>query len=984
MDEVGTYLTELNIRNSSFVKLIGCPLPSHHKSLSSVFEKAGVRGIRALSVSMIHRSRGGTVLEGEHLTGLSGLYHLDLANNGIKQVNKNFFKDFPRLKVLDLSSNEGIVFEEGSLDNLTTLEELKLSSCGIQTIPEDFFGNLSNLKILNLHGNRISEFSAKVFSSQRSLKNLVLTRNLLTNFPGGIFDNLTALTKIDLGYNRFKMFPEKLFYKNLNLKFFSIILNGACPSIHPQCKEAITKLKLPENLFFNSSMEEIKIVASPIHEIHPYFLAGFNNLTKLTLKESMVKVLPKSLFQDAKNLKYLDLSGNLLTNLPENIFLGLQKLEEINLSQNLVTTGDTECIKANILQKLTTLNLAHNQITSIDQDILILSDLQTLNLSHNHIGDIKPIDINFQPPLSNRILEVEIKQDRGLLVDLSFNRIERFILKNGFNISGPNFKLNLEGNPLICDCFITELKQKLEGKLERSNLYSDMFTLTSHSLLCGQKSFPKNSGKYLQNVKFDDLLCPFPSASMPYDCTGHCSCFLDRFHRETVMNCSSQNLTTFPQTLVLIEGESDSIQLHLENNSLTNIIEGTKVDLFQNISQLFLSNNRIECINKEVIPENLKQLSLDNNRIEKIEEEDLEYLDGVISRYGLQLSLGKNPFHCSCDSRDLFHFVQNRKDIILDRNNITLKCEEEDIEVLHSDLHDFCIASLSPVLILIVIIIVIILVLVCIVLVIYSCHKETIKIWIYSKSWARIFFTEDLIDKDKPYDAFISYSHLDAEFVEKVLLPGLETPGGGSDPYKCLIHTRDWNIGQMIPDQIITSVETSRRTIIVLSQAYIEAMWTKLEFRAAHTQALQDKTKRVILITVGELPSGDNLDTDLQKYISLNTYLDSKDPWFWQKLRYAMPHRGNLWKKKRNRRVTDKIELIRSMASVEMGKESSTPSPSCEDMRNKFTQDLILQMNKDDILKESGAVVRNNPHLNIKDESASKESFDVDNPYQVV
>ena len=122
------------------------------------------------------------------------------------------------------------------------------------------------------------------------------------------------------------------------------------------------------------------------------------------------------------------------------------------------------------------------------------------------------------------------------------------------------------------------------------------------------------------------------------------------------------------------------------------------------------------------------------------------------------------------------------------------------MKLLESELHDFCDTSMSPVLIVIVIMIVIVLMMVCIVLIFYSCHRETIKIWIYSKSWARIFFTEDLMDKDKPYDAFLSYSHMDAEFVEKVLLQGLESPENANQKYKCLIHTRDWNIGQMIPN----------------------------------------------------------------------------------------------------------------------------------------------------------------------------------------
>ena len=50
--------------------------------------------------------------------------------------------------------------------------------------------------------------------------------------------------------------------------------------------------------------------------------------------------------------------------------------------------------------------------------------------------------------------------------------------------------------------------------------------------------------------------------------------------------------------------------------------------------------------------------------------------------------------------------------------------------------------------------------------------REIIVIWVYSKPWVRHLFSEDVIDKDKPYDAFLSYAQADAEFVEKELLKG--------------------------------------------------------------------------------------------------------------------------------------------------------------------------------------------------------------------
>eukprot|EP00092_Neocalanus_flemingeri_P030633 GFUD01033261.1.p1 GENE.GFUD01033261.1~~GFUD01033261.1.p1 ORF type:complete len:1088 (+),score=206.14 GFUD01033261.1:331-3594(+) len=1001
VDEVLTYLAGLDIGNSSFVKLTGCPVPDKNRTFARMFREIGVTGVRALSVSNTKRGKEEMGLQGSHFTDLSSLYHLDLANNGIKYVDRNFFRDIQNLKVLDLSSNNGLAFEEGSLENLTKLEELKLSSCGIKTIPENFFETMPNLKILNVHDNEIAELPPKVFKNQKSVTNLVLTRNWLRGFPAGIFDSMAALSQVNLGYNRFETFPEKLFFHNHNLRTISIIVNGACPSLHPQCKDAITKLKLPANMFFNSTVEEIKILWTPIAEIPANWLAGCSQLKKIIIQQSMLQTLPESLFKDTKEIEYIDFYGNMLEVLPDNLFKGLHKLEtlriianqlkyidrqllldltslktlhfqdnaiagidrdalsqnkmleEVDLSNNNLSE-DNQCFKANILEKLKTLNLANNQISSVYQDFLYMSKLQALNLSHNEIGrKLMPEDINFV-------------QNQGLVVDLSFNNIERIILKNGFEISGHNFLLNITGNPLICDCTITELKMKLSGILK--NMYADMFQLDKTSdLICSSKSFGKNSGESLQNVKFEDLLCPFPSASMPYNCSKHCSCFLDRFHKETVMNCSSQNLTTLPENLVLIKGESEAIRLHMENNLLANISKDTRRTHFQQITHLYLSNNRISHFDRKMVPQNLQTLFLDQNRIAKFEEEDLQSLDTLVKRTGLQLQLSRNPFLCNCDNRAFYHFVQNRESAIKDVDQISLTCEEEDLKLLDTKLNTFCDSSLSPALIAIVIIIVIVLMVVCALLLFYSCHRETIKIWIYSKSWARIFFSEDLIDKDKPYDAFLSYSHMDAEFVEGALLQGLENPENPDHKYKCLIHTRDWNIGQMIPDQIVQSVHSSRRTLIVLSKAYIESMWTKLEFRAAHTQAMQDKTQRVILIVIGQLPADENLDTDLKKYISLNTYLDSQDPWFWQKLRYAMPHRGTFWKKKKNRKATDKIELIRSQASIEINKGSRTPSPKTLDVRSISPDRAVaVKINDSGLIKESGALVRNNPHLHAK------------------
>ena len=37
---------------------------------------------------------------------------------------------------------------------------------------------------------------------------------------------------------------------------------------------------------------------------------------------------------------------------------------------------------------------------------------------------------------------------------------------------------------------------------------------------------------------------------------------------------------------------------------------------------------------------------------------------------------------------------------------------------------------------------------------------------------------------------------------------------------------------------------------------------------------------------LGELPEEHKMEEDLKRYISLNTYIQTENPWFWQRLRY--------------------------------------------------------------------------------------------------
>ena len=170
---------------------------------------------------------------------------------------------------------------------------------------------------------------------------------------------------------------------------------------------------------------------------------------------------------------------------------------------------------------------------------------------------------------------------------------------------------------------------------------------------------------------------------------------------------------------------------------------------------------------------------------------------------------------------------------------------------------------------------------------VYYRYQQAIKIWLFAHQCCRSIVTEDELDRDELYDTFVSYSHKDDAFVENEILPKLEE---GPRPYKTCIHTRDWLAGEWIPEQITRSVKESRRTIIILSPNFLESIWGRTEFRTAHLEGLKERRSRIIVVIYGEIGPIENLDPELKCYIKMNVCITWGDPWFWDKLKYALDH----------------------------------------------------------------------------------------------
>ena len=86
------------------------------------------------------------------------------------------------------------------------------------------------------------------------------------------------------------------------------------------------------------------------------------------------------------------------------------------------------------------------------------------------------------------------------------------------------------------------------------------------------------------------------------------------------------------------------------------------------------------------------------------------------------------------------------------------------------------------------------------------------------------------------YDAFVAHNSNDASWVVTHLLPRLETEGR----YRLCLHQRDWPAGREISENIVESIEASRKVIVVLSNNFAQSQWCRLELEMANHRRLSN------------------------------------------------------------------------------------------------------------------------------------------------
>ena len=585
-------------------------------------------------------------------------------------------------------------------------------------------------------------------------------------------------------------------------------------------------------LLFQSlaSLKNFNLSANILSDIPAGMCQSLPFLETVDLSGNSLTDIPAGLFQNLPSLKTVDLSLNLLTVINRSTFVNHPALVKINLAANQLNYIADDAISSS-LDSLKYIDISKNRLTTIPASILCLNNLQDADLSGNYIT-FYSINESLKNIPRSKILstlreEAEVKA-------MSFKRLS-FLSNNISTIYIDSFdsmplvllffhRFIILLDNLVCDCKLY-LFHKIMHVKEGLTSPWDVHDFNKKILKCDKPDHLHN--KLLYHLDPFDFVC---AENIPH-CPKNCTCYRRSMDKSVIVSCKQVQMSALSTQL-----PQGSIELDLSGNLIT------KFDLLYpylaKLEKLSLQNNLINSISTDVLDlldrGHIRELQLDTNRLHDLPQRTVAFMGRNLSH----MTLGNNPWECTCHTAWMKDWLFARRDIIRDLDKV-MCVTGTPVGQVYTEFIEYQFNCTIPATI------VVRNALLAVVAVLVLCVIAVILIYLYRG---------------------------EIKIIE----------------YRVCLHDRDFMPGAYIEDNIMEAVKSSRRMILVLSQNYLKSDWCMLEFRAAHNKVLNDRTNYLILVLYDDVNVSE-LDEDMQLYIRTNTYLARSNQWFYDKLLYSMP-----------------------------------------------------------------------------------------------
>ncbi|XP_077986540.1 uncharacterized protein LOC144440942 [Glandiceps talaboti] len=840
------------------------------------------------------------------LASLQQLEHLGLANNNIETLHSGCLQGLHQLKILIIKTNALSYIEPNAFRDVPKLEILDMSSNhDLRGIPNYVFTPLKNLVTLHLRYTGIEMLSSSSLQGLVNLQELYLNGGSITEVADDTFKDLKKLRILDLSNNNFACFPSKSLKPLTNVEIirFSgqyLTSDSDCDNIDLRDFQKLEIVSLDRNNINDSNIQSMTFRDVPLHEL---VLSG-NNLkcpingtlnavraTMLDLTDNLIdgECLEKLLYDlEHSDVKVLHL-GNISPELPVRItsttFRGLRtsKLKELLIQNMYVEETNLSAGVFQWMPHLKTLELTLNHQFKLPRTMFNgLQNLKTLGLRENDFDDIELGIFNDLTSLTTLQIQWnmfktlytmnDILENLQNLTTLQYLYLDDNNIEGGFvsySLGHMTSLIELDMSHSSSTVFVTPQAMGVEKLPNLQSLSIDVSPSRKYTINPSLKVFYLTSARQT-SVRSKDFTHFFDNRTSLQTLT------IDNIQFETIPNNSVPSLVSLTLKDVYFKNPADVFEF---------------INLFPNIKELSLTG--VEGLTNKFMVDllssfsHLETLIIMNTEISEINAQALTNLINLT-----KFAFEDNHLDCSsCNMKEFVEWMKTDRKVYVEQSII--KCVEpynmngksvltltfgwECNLAFMIAVPVTCIFAFSAI---------------CIGLCVH--FRWYIRYGCFLIKLKRGGYQLQVNDEEQPlnirYDAFVCYNENDRDWVMQQLIPHLEN----IDPpnFKLCLHERDFMPGIDIFDNILESIETSHKTMLILSPGFAQSEWCYFEMRMAQDHLFRQKRNLLLLVLLHEIPDND-MPRVLRKMLLTQKYIkwtenEVGQRLFWEKLKVAL------------------------------------------------------------------------------------------------
>ncbi|XP_071128538.1 toll-like receptor 4 [Mytilus edulis] len=802
---------------------------------------------------------------------------LQYYNYTIIRLPKNVFKHLFNLTVLDLSANIMYV-DEYTFSGLMNLQHLKLDSNWLRKIPNDTFQYTPKLLILDLSSNFLNNVSKGMFNGLGNLHHLYLNNNWIETIENNAFQSLINLTVLDLAFNFF------------------------IHSINKQTFAGLPKLR-HLNLHFNN-----------INNISNHTFENLTDLRVLDLSNNKLQSVNGKTFIGLKNLDILRLNSNSLRyntdRLPQGCFQPLESLKQLSIQMNNPQgVVDAFVLPDETIKDLNMLETLELDVNADNEDILGIGFSSLTNLSSLTFSGVCKF------PLYNDTFRYtpNLTHFRSIHCDMKFIETGAFLSLTKLIFVELDFVCTLTFKHFSAMEIVLPLSKTTIEILRMNNVYLEYSWWENVNTLLLATSIRElhitnNDNCVDRRVSIPlKRFIPAPVSLQRLDLSNN---NIDQISLNLTyvkfLNLSGNLLGHFLEEYSYALNEPRILEfVCLSNNSIKHIFSKLFVrqPKLQNID---LSFNKLADVSFDLSQlVDLEILNLSSNTIRYLDDWSMQNIGRLleISR-SLRVDFSNNKFLCNCysirflnwtlRSRNRFVNFDTYKCTFHNGSSLELKSLRKGILIdLQRDCLNYSISIIITCSAMFVFIAILL-------MITFYRHRQKVRFMFYTLRGRLhfLYYKTKLKNRfrstnpsennlDYIYDAFVSYSDEDRAFVLNECIENLENDGN----LKLCLHHRDFVPGHDITDNIIHAIESSRKTICIITRSFLQSYYCMFEFNMARMESIHSRNgKNVLFLVFYEQFLPEELPLVLYEVIQKQTYIEFPNDEhgnriFWEKIK---------------------------------------------------------------------------------------------------